>query len=80
MSETDFGHSNDRRETVLDKALNLAASGRCQSIQQIGAVLRREGFPPGEVKSELSSSAIRGRLKKLIARTRPDIQSVAKNL
>lgn len=55
---------------VLDRALELAASGGCQSIQQIGAVLRREGFAPEDVKKELSGSSMRGRLKKLIAHAR----------
>lgn len=62
-----------REQTVIARALELAASGKCQSIQQIGAILRREGFVPGEVKAQLSGSSERGRLKKLIAQARgPD--------
>ena len=57
-------------QTVIASALKLAASGECQSVQQIGAILRREGFGPAEVKAQLSRSLTRGRLKKLIAQAR----------
>ena len=65
-----------QRPSIIERAFDLARSGRFASVGDIGRQLQRENYEA--VLSHLSGTSLRRQLKELIRRAEPETEMPAR--